>query len=163
MSDPDQTFREVLAAHGGAIERLCRASERDPVRRHDLQQEVLLAVWRSLAAFRGESSLRTWVLRVAHNVAATHVGRRMRDAVLVDLDDVDPVAPEVDLDRHRAVARLYALLDRLRPLDRQVMLLWLEGGTQQEIAEITGLSATHVSTKVHRLKAALADQVRRNA
>ena len=61
-------------------------------------------------------------------------------------------------DRRRALDRLYALIQRLRPLDRQVMLLYLEEEDAASIAEITGLSVANVSTKVHRIKQILVRQ-----
>jgi len=84
-------------------------------------------VWRSLATFGGQCSLRTWVYRVAHNVAASHVMKQRRARPLVGLDeDLPEVTVDVDgtIDRQRALERLYALIQQLQPLDREVMLLY---------------------------------------
>lgn len=158
MSPHEPRYRALLADFGPAIARLCRAVERDPERRRDLEQEILLALWRALPSFRGDCSPRTWVYRVAHNVAATHAARGSRDrlARAVALEDLDLEALPVDADRALLLERVHALVERLRPGDRQVLLLWLEGLDTREIAEVTGLSPTHVTTKVHRARALLA-------
>jgi RNA polymerase sigma-70 factor (ECF subfamily) len=102
--------------------------------------------------------MRTWVYRVAHNTATSKVLRPRTNAPgIVALEDsLESVATaasaEADLDRQRALERLHGLISRLRPLDRQVMLLYLEQLDAASIAEITGLSAANVATKVHRIK-----------
>jgi RNA polymerase sigma-70 factor (ECF subfamily) len=86
----DDLYAEAAAAYGAALERLARAYEQDPDRRLDLLQEVHLALWRSFASFEGRYSLRTWVYRVAHNVAASQVSRRRRRMpTLVGLDELE--------------------------------------------------------------------------
>jgi RNA polymerase sigma-70 factor (ECF subfamily) len=154
----DQRYAEAVAAFGPALERLALAYERDPDKRRDLLQEIHVALWRSFARFDGRCSTRTWVYRVAHNIATSKVLRTRRNAPdLVALDDdIDPIATaageEAVLDRRRALERLHDLISRLRPLDRQVMLLYLEEVDAASIAEITGLSAANVATKVRRIK-----------
>ncbi len=130
----------------------------------DLRQEIHIAVWRSLPAFGGRCSLKTWVYRVAHNCAATWVLRRRRIAKnLVSLDDIeiDSEARGLDAvtDETQMLARLRALIQKLKPLDREVFVLYLEGLTVDEIAEIAGLSHTNTGTKLHRIRALLSKQV----
>jgi RNA polymerase sigma-70 factor (ECF subfamily) len=153
----EQRYAEAAAAFGPAIERLARAYERDPDKRHDLLQEIHVALWRSFARFDGRCSMRTWVYRVAHNTATSKVLRPKTNAPsIVALDSLESVAAaageEEVLDRRRALDRLHGLIRRLRPLDRQVMLLYLEELDAASIAEITGLSAANVATKVRRIK-----------
>jgi RNA polymerase sigma-70 factor (ECF subfamily) len=157
-------YAEVARQFGAALDRLAGGYERDPEARRDLLQEIHVALWRSLARYDGRCSVRTWVYRVAHNTAITRVVRPRAGApVLVALDDsLDDMAEAVDreqrFDRHRALERLYALIHRLRPIDRQVMLLYLEEEDAASIAEITGLSVGNVATKVHRIKQILVRQ-----
>ena len=117
-----------------------------------------MALWRSLARFDGRCSLRTWVYRVAHNTATSKVLRPQNSApTIVALDDsleslAEGTNEEQLLDRRRALERLHGLIQRLRPLDRQVMLLYLEQMDAASIAETTGLSTSNVATKVRRIK-----------
>ena len=162
----DSLYQEAAAAYGAALTRLARSYELDGNRREDLLQEIHLALWTSFAGFDGGCSLRTWVYRVAHNVAASHVirDRRHRSRQLVSLDELESV-PDA-LDPERAVTqkilleRLMALVQQLKPIDRQVMLLYLEGESGASIGEITGLSAGNVATKIHRIKKILGRRMR---
>jgi RNA polymerase sigma-70 factor, ECF subfamily len=157
-------YAEAAGTFGGALERLAAAYERDTDGRRDLLQDIHVALWRSLARFDGRCSLRTWVYRVAHNTAISRVIRPQAAApTIIALDEhLESIAEATDreqtLDRRRALDRLYALIQRLRPLDRQVMLLYLEEEDAASIAEITGLSVANVSTKVSRIKQILVRQ-----
>jgi RNA polymerase sigma-70 factor (ECF subfamily) len=158
MDPAEARFQEVVGPYRAALARLAGAYEADPERRRDLEQEILLGLWRALPGFEGRSSLRTWLLRVAHNVAVTAALRsrrqRLRELVSVEALEAAPVEVRLDeaLDARNQLARLQALVARLLPLDRQVLLLHLEGLPAGEIAEVTGLTANHVSVKVHRIK-----------
>lgn len=161
-SRQDELYREAAAAFGQPLQRLARGYESDPDRRLDLLQEIHLALWRSFAGFDGRCSLRTWVYRVAHNVATSHVIRERRagSRTFVGLEDIEPPAPGLDAersaDRRIALEKLARLIRSLAPADRQVILSYLEGLDAASIAEITGLSARNVATRIHRIKALLA-------
>ena len=162
----ERLYPEVAAEFGGALERLARGYERDADRRRDLLQEIHIALWRSLARFDGRCSLRTWVYRVAHNVATSHVIRQKAHGTrLVTLDDLESIVDtsdaERELDRGRTLERLYELVRQLRPIDRQVMLLYLEESDAATIAEVTGLTAVNVATRIHRLKHLLTQRFHR--
>ena len=159
--EQDARYGRAAAAHGAAIERLARGYEADAELRRDLVQDVHVALWRSFAAYDGRCSERTWVYRVAHNAAADHV-RARRGSRLVDLADAGelpaPGDPEAETDERRTAARLAALIQQLKPADRQVMLLYLDDLGAAEIGEVTGLSAGAVAVRIHRIKALLARQ-----
>jgi RNA polymerase sigma-70 factor, ECF subfamily len=114
-SGPDETYQEASAAYGAALSRLARAYEAEPQKRGDLLQEIHIAMWKSLARFNGSCSLRTWVFRIAHNVAASHVLReRRRNRVrMVGLEELDAAAGAPDslqvAAEHQALARLIPL------------------------------------------------------
>lgn len=152
-----ELYDQAIAAYGPALVRLAAAYEADVERRRDVLQEIHLAVWQSLARFDGRCALGTWVYRVAHNTATSKCLRHRHSRVrLVSLEDVD--VPEAGPDRERAVdeqraiARLQELARRLRPIDRQILLLYLEGLDARQIGEVVGLSAVNVATKIHRIK-----------
>ena len=153
-------FDAIARDHGPALQRFTRGYEADAGRQADLTQEILVAIWRALPTFEGRSSLRTWVYRVAHNVAVSHVVKSSRDrlARCVPLEDVDGIfALDANEDvEHRDVAgRVAALVRALKPADSQIILLYLEGLDHAEISEVTGLTTTNVAVKVHRIKDAL--------
>ena len=152
----DGLYEQAISDHGAALERLARAYEADPDRRRDLLQDIHLAVWRSLRLFDGKCSLRTWVYRVAHNVAASHV-RKAKVRTLVPLEEL--VLPAV-AERRTLIDQLYALIGQLKPFDRELILLWLEGTDAASIGEITGISPGNVATKLHRIKKLLERKAR---
>ena len=157
----ERLYDEVLQEFGPALSRLARGYERDMDRRADLLQEIHLAIWRSLAVFDGRCSLRTWVYRVAHNTATSVTLRRPRRGSFVSLDEADlslPAASGPDLDRRLALQKVIDLVQSLRNVDRQVMLLYLEGCDAAAIADVVGLSPRNVATKVHRIKQILTKQ-----
>lgn len=105
--------------------------------------------------------MRTWVYRVAHNVATSHVIRHRRAGAraLISLEEIesipDPKNREAEVDRKRTIERLHTLIQQLKPLDRQLMVLYLEGLDARAIGEITGISPGNAATKIHRIKKVL--------
>ena len=160
----DERYQQAAGEFGPAVERLAHAYEADPQQRRDLVQDIHFALWRSLAGFENQCSLRTWVYRVAHNAAASHVRarKRRRTERLTGLEELESAAdgdnPEDTAGERQVLARLVELIQGLKSPDREVMLLYLEGLDAATIAEVTGLSSGAVATKIHRAKAVLAQR-----
>jgi RNA polymerase sigma-70 factor, ECF subfamily len=156
----DDRYKAAAAEFGPAIERLARGYEADPDRRRDLLQEIHFALWRSFTLFDERCSLRTWVYRVAHNAAASYVASRRRAPNGVSIEELeladDHTGPEEATSEHQLLSKLMAMIQSLKPPDRQVMLLYLEDLDAAAIGEITGISAGAVATKIHRIKTLLA-------
>ena len=117
LSKQDRLYDEAAAAFGAALGRLARSYEIHPDKQQDLLQEVHLALWRSLATFQGTCSLRTWVYRVAHNVAASHIVRQRRlfSRRLISLEDAEATlvtGEGASAERSFAVGRVYELIHR---------------------------------------------------
>lgn len=160
QSDQDARYGEAVAAFGGALQRLARATEADPERRRDLLQDMHVALWRSFATYDGRCAMRTWTYRVVHNVAATHVDKERRVVRgTLSLEDVEHLADARDLgaavEASDDIERLNALIRQLKPEDRQIITLYLEGFDAAAIGDVTGLSAGTVATRVSRAKAQL--------
>ncbi|HEY5410519.1 MAG TPA: sigma-70 family RNA polymerase sigma factor [Caulobacteraceae bacterium] len=158
--EQDRQYLEAAAEFGPALDRLARGYEADADLRRDLRQEIHTALWRSLAKFNGRCSLRTWVYRVAHNTAASHVLKHRSRRAFVGLEKLGDVAGDDDPERsavqRNAVQRLLVLVQELKPADQQLTLLYLEDLDGAAIGEITGLSPSAVALKIHRIKAMLA-------
>jgi RNA polymerase sigma-70 factor (ECF subfamily) len=152
----DELYKEAAASCGAALERLARAYEPDPDKRRDLLQEIHVALWRSLEHFEGRCSLKTWAYRIAHNTATSVVIRRkLRAPTFVGLDEVEAAIQQDGaeaLDQQESLDRLWVLIQKLKPADKQVILLYLEGMEAGSIGEITGFSSGNVATKIHRIK-----------
>ena len=167
MSAQDDLYIEAAQLYGAALQRLARAYEADSEKQHDLLQEIHFAIWRSLEKYEARCTLRTWVYRVAHNTAASHVmrQRRTRAGTLLSLAEIDAAADGTDLirqmDDRAAIERLYKMIHRLKPLDRNLMLLYLEDLDAPSIAEITGLSPGAVRVQIHRIKTLIIQRFQR--
>lgn len=160
MVSQDDLYREVADGYGSSLDRLARAYEADPETRRDLLQDIHLQLWRSFAHFDRRCSLRTWVYRVAHNVATGHVVRQRRlRTTLVGIEEIESMPSndqnELAAGQNQALERLARLIQQLKPIDRQVIISYLEGMDANSTAEITGLSAGNVAMKVHRIKSVL--------
>jgi RNA polymerase sigma-70 factor (ECF subfamily) len=145
----DDLYVEAAEKYAAPLGRLVRAYEADPERRRDLLQEIHLALWRSLAIYESRCSLRTWVYRDAHFTAASYVIKRRRlNSELVSIEDIaptpDPANPERDVEERLALERLLQPIHRLKPIDRQLMLLYLQDLDAAAIGEITGVSPANV-------------------
>lgn len=161
MLKRDELYAIAVREHGPALDRLARGYEADAEKRRDLRQEIHFQLWKSFEVFDERCSLKTWSYRVAHNTAVSYVQRECRkNAGLVSLEEIEREArggaAEPNIDQRRALERLMELILKLKPLDRQIMLAYLEEMDTASIADITGLSAANVSVKVHRIKNILA-------
>ncbi|MES1189509.1 MAG: RNA polymerase sigma factor [Steroidobacter sp.] len=154
----DSMYLDAVKAYGTSLSRLVRGYERDASRQQDLMQDIHVALWKSLESFDGKCALQTWVYRVAHNVAIRHMTNRKRIRLreLHTLEEMPEPAADHDADlqhtRRESLRQLFELVEKLKPLDRQVILLYLEEQNAMTIADITGLSPENVATKIHRIK-----------
>lgn len=159
-NEREAQYLRIIGEHEPAIRRLAASYEREPARREDLVQDIWLALWQALPAFRGGCSERTFVFRVAHNRAITHVRRWVRrhaDA----LDDETALAavtpdPERTAAEHQQRTRLLAAVRELPLGVRQAIVLRLEGLSHREIADVLGITENNVAVRLSRARAALA-------
>ena len=157
----DELYRDAADKYGSALERLARAYEADPEKRRDLIQEIHFQLWRSFQRFDARCSLRTWVYRVAHHVAASHILRERRTfSRLVSLEELETLPDKHQgqraADQRMNLERLSVLIQQLKPLDRQVIISYLEDMDAASTGEITGLSPGNVAMRIHRIKNILA-------
>jgi RNA polymerase sigma-70 factor (ECF subfamily) len=128
---------------------LCAVYAASAADREDLFQDIFLAVWRALPAFRGDSSARTWLYRVAHNVALTWQTRdRRRQSRETVLREEFQSSDHTDLRR----LALNQAIAAMSPGDRTLTLLWLEGLSAAEIEDVTGVKAGTVAVRLSRVR-----------
>lgn len=156
----DDLYKDAVEQYGPSIERLTRAYEADPERRRDLSQDINFQLWRSFQRYDARCSLRTWVYRVAHNVAASHVLRERKVfSRLVSVEELEMIPDKQQgqfaADQQRNLEQLSKLIQRLKPLDRQVIVSYLEGLDAVSTGKITGLSPANVAMKINRIKSIL--------
>jgi RNA polymerase sigma-70 factor (ECF subfamily) len=150
----------LLQEHDRSLRRLAASYERDASRQEDLLQDIWLAVWRALPRFRDECSERTFVWRIAHNRAVSHIDHWQRRRTDLLEDDAPIEAPEPDpehsLSQQQRQERLRRAVQELPLSMRQVVILTLEGLNHAEVAEILGITDNNVAVRLSRARAELA-------
>ena len=157
----EQQFERILRDYGPALSRVASGYEPNSSMRDELIQEIAMAIWQALPGFRGECSERTFVYRIAHNRALTHVWkRRPLHEPLHELEEsqqpVDPRArPEAAAAQRHQRERLMKAIHSLPVMHRQVITLMLEDFSYTEMAEVLGISENNVAVRLNRAKKAL--------
>ena len=157
-SERDRIFGEWLAGHKGILFKVVHAYAFEHADRQDLFQEIVIQIWRSVDAFRGESSVPTWMYRVALNTAIAWTrkeGRHQRGKQPLEaaerwLTTASSGGPDP------RVEWLYRQIAQLKDVDRSVALLLLDGFSYKEIAAIVGITESNVGVKINRIKSVLA-------
>jgi RNA polymerase sigma factor (sigma-70 family) len=151
-------FEQVIAEHGALIRRIARSYEANRALADELVQDIHVALWEALPRFRGDAQLRTFVGKVAHNRAISHVAKEARRPRSVELDDAwpDPATrPDQAAERAEARTRLEHAVARLSLGSRLVVTLALEGFSPEEIANVLGINVSAASVRLHRAKTQL--------
>lgn len=153
-ASPEQRFLEFHREHGAAIARkTARAFTANAADGDDLAQEILVALWQALPQFRGGAKVTTYAYRVAHSCALNWKRSRQRYARKLDHFALEPAAESVAAPRtDERLAWLYARIHELSPVDRSLLLLFLDRLSYAEIADVTGLTEANVGVRLHRLK-----------
>ncbi|MFK8051776.1 MAG: RNA polymerase sigma factor [Woeseiaceae bacterium] len=150
-----QQFVTQLEQHAGIVLKVARTYcwHRDD--RAELEQEIVMHVWRAYRKYDQAKSFSTWLYRIALNVAISHVRKQAtRNRHFVAYDESIHEASDLDtpFDDDPRIEMLQRFMTTLEPLNRAVLLLYFEEHTDAEIANIVGIPETNVASKVSRLK-----------
>lgn len=164
----DRELERVLKTHAAALSRLAASYEARPALREELLQDIAFALWRAQPSFRGESSEKTFVLRIATNRALSHTATRQAEKGTHPFSTVETekgcvpscvpdLAPRPDelAARMQTALRLQQAVRKLPLALRQVLVLAFEGLSHDEIARVLGLTAGNVAVRLHRGKGLL--------
>ena len=146
----ENEFTRIVEEYRSTVYTVCFMFSKDNDEVEDLFQEVLINMWKGYASFRGQSSLKTWVWRVAFNTCIS-LDRKKKQKKTVPLEMDINLFKDTD-DDSLQIQQLYDRIHRLKPFDRAIVLLWLEGITYDEIAAIVGLTVKNVSVRLYRIK-----------
>lgn len=150
MNITEREFTQLVHEQKSTIYTVCYMFARDKDEAADLFQDVLINLWKGIGKFRNDSEISTWVYRVSLNtcISADRKKRKMPTTKLdmnIDLfDDDDTDSRQIQVLRQR--------IQRLQPLDRAIVLLWLESLSYQEIADIVGLTPKNISVRLTRIR-----------
>jgi len=143
------SFESIYKEYWSKIYRLCMAYVNDAGWAQDLAQDTFVIVWQQLASFRNESSIGTWIFRIATNNCLRQLERQKRN---VKQELPLNLAEEKPVDIEPQIQLLYRFIGELPELDRIIISLELEEVKQAEIAQIVGVSESNVRVKIHRIK-----------
>jgi RNA polymerase sigma-70 factor (ECF subfamily) len=155
-------LEELLERYLPAIQRLAWSYVRSVQHREDLVQEIAVALWKAIPAFRGDCSERTYVYRIAHNIALRFATSNRREQGVAATPETEPVStdnPEGEAIRNQRRQRLWNAIEKLPLVDRQIAVLHLEGLPTAEIVDVTGFSEGMVAMRLSRLRRKLTEEL----
>ena len=159
-------FRQIVEENSNRISRICSYYSKNAEDRKDMYQEILVNIWKSLDKFRGESSMSTWIYRIAVNTSLTFAGKSYRNLNLniEQLPQGTGILPEDDeLEKKQhtelQLEELETQLNLLSIIDKALVTMVLEGLSMREIADVIGLTEPNVKVKIHRIKENLKQQL----
>jgi RNA polymerase sigma-70 factor (ECF subfamily) len=149
-------FQTLVDEHRKIVYKICNSYCPNRGERDDLAQEIVTQLWRSFGTFDGRNRFSTWMYRVALNVAISFYRRESSrakrtfsaDEHLLETADITSGEPE-------ELLLLYGFIEGLDPLNKALVLLYLDGYGYREIADVLGITETNVATKLSRLKSTM--------
>jgi RNA polymerase sigma factor (sigma-70 family) len=155
MTTPElqERFQTLVDEHKKILYKVCKSYCRDRDARDDLAQEIIIQLWRSFDKFDDRCRFSTWMYRIALNVAISFY-RRENTRTRYVISDEEHLLEAVDDTKNQPedIRFLYEFIEGLDPLNKALVLLYLDGNNYQEIASVLGISETNVATKINRLK-----------
>ena len=157
-------FTDLIREHQGLLFKVTSIYTDNKQDQEDLFQEVVYQLWKYFDSFRNESKITTWMYRVAMNTAITNLKKNKRRPDSISI--VDTVIKESETLKddiyEERLRLLYQYLNKLNTLDKGLIFLLLEGKSYKEIAEITGLEASNVGTRISRVKKKLKTNLKKS-
>jgi RNA polymerase sigma factor (sigma-70 family) len=154
ITEQQERFANWTREHGAILHRVVNGFAAGDDRK-DLLQEVMIAVWKSIPAFRGQAKATTYLYRVSHNAALlwirTERNYRRRLEKFGASDVLEPVVNSEAISAQRLQA-LYSAIHRLKPVDRSLILMSLDEVSYREMADVLGLSESNIGVKINRIK-----------
>jgi RNA polymerase sigma-70 factor (ECF subfamily) len=160
---PDKTeFSALIEENQALLHKVTLVYANNAADRDDLFQEICLQLWRSYASFKQESQFATWMYRVSLNTAISLVRKRKNSPVVGSMDAEEPPVMEPATD-NGDLELLHAAISKLRPIEKAIILLWLEEKDYEEIASIVGITKSNVSVRLVRIKRKLKELVQQSS
>ena len=150
MNAKEQEFEQLVRTYKATIYAVCYLFSKDQDEVADLFQECLINLWKSWLGYEGRSDVKTWVYRVSLNVCVSLDRKRKRHSTIPLTMDINPY--EEDNQNSRQMELLRQRINQLPPIDRAIVLLWLENMSYEEIGDIVGITAKNVSVRLVRIK-----------
>jgi len=155
MDQKKERFSKLLEEHIGIIRKLCRGYSNTKEDCEDYEQEVCYQIWKSIDHFRGESKVSTWVYRVTLNVCLYMLKKRKKVELIPteqkELHKTIETSTSIEA-KDDQEEMMYSSIAMLPPIDRAIIMLYLDKNEHAEIASIVGLSLSNVGVRINRIK-----------
>ncbi|WP_018478796.1 RNA polymerase sigma factor [Pontibacter roseus] len=157
----DETFMQQLNQHLGIAHKVCGLYFTDAEEKQDVVQEMLYQLWRSYPGFDGRSKFSTWMYSVCLNTALTYRRKESRHKSQPLSPSHHQIAEEPVGHQEESLQLLHEAIATLSPLNKALVLLYLEDLRYEEIAQITGLTKSNVSVRLVRIKKELETKLKK--
>lgn len=147
-------YLDIIERHKGIVFKVARSYCSNEFDREDLVQEILAQIWRSLDTYNDSFKITTWMYRVALNVAISFY-RKDKTTAYKHTEIEDKLLSydmEAERENEQSLNELYTFINELSGVDKAVLLMYLEGESQSEIAANLNITVSNVSTKISRIK-----------
>lgn len=149
------TFIDIIKKHKGILYKVITMYCSDDEDKKDLEQEILIQIWKSLDSYNDTYAITTWLYKISMNVAISHYRKTFKtksSTVRLDTGLLEFTAAPETSERSYESEKLKALLSDLNEFDKALMFLYLEDKDYEVIAHVLGISKTNVATKISRIK-----------
>lgn len=151
-----RNFIRIVESNQGIIKSLCKAYYSSHEDQKDVFQDIILQLWKSFDTFRGESKISTWIYKVSLNTILNKVRKEKTKISAESISYSELTFSNAMSDDDKEL--LHVVLQSLKGLDKAIVILYLEGYKNKEIAQMLNLTPTNVSTRLSRVKAELKDK-----
>ena len=156
-------FLEQINSNIGIAHKVCNIYFRDSDEREDVMQEMMYQLWRSHKSFDGRSKFSTWMYRVCLNTVLTYRRKNKNDRKESLSNVHHQIAAPQPNGKEETMEMLSKAIESLSPVNKAIILLYLEDMSYEEIATITGLTKTNVSVRIMRAKKELEEKLKKTA
>ena len=161
-TDKRKEFESLHKEYQPMVYNLCKGFVKgDKDLASDLSREVFIIVWNSLAKFKEQSSLKTWIYRICVNTCLKYFRNKKEDFSLIDEIHSNNAEDDQENIKQQNETKLYTAISTLKETDRLIIMMVLEELKYEEIAKVMGISTTNLRVKIHRIKQQLKKQLER--
>lgn len=144
-------FNSIMAEHDSMISRLCFGYSRTRDEFQDLRQDTYVNIWQGLESFCGTSSLKTWIYRVTLNTCVSTLRKRKKEGISLDVSGLSDLIDDSE-ETMQMISELHKAIDHLGPVDKAIVMMWLDDMSYDEMAEATGIGRNTLATRLRRAK-----------
>jgi RNA polymerase sigma factor (sigma-70 family) len=160
----ENEFEQHIKENESLLCKLCRVYTNVEAERDDLFQEIVIQLWRFYPNFKGDSKFSTWLYRIAINTAVT--GLRKKKHKVVSFEEaglpIYDITEDIGDETEERFRQLYEAINTLNPIDKAIVILYMEDRAYEEMEEVLGISQGNLRVKMNRIKDKLRQQTKNN-